>query len=331
MPQPFDCDVVIVGAGCAGLTAGIYTGRARLSTIILDKLAPGGQLATTHEVENYPGFAEVIDGPELMARFTAQAQRFDCDVRTGQVEGIDADDPIVRVVHTDTGPLRCKAVIVATGANPKTLGVPGEDRLRGRGVSYCATCDAPFFRGKEVAIIGGGNTAVDEAIYVTKFADKVTIVHRRDKLRADKIYQERAFKNDKIAFAWDSVVTEIVGDPVLERVTLRNVKTDAESPLAVSGCFVLIGTRPNTGFLEGLCELDELGFVQVNDRKETGVPGIFAAGDCEDAEWRQAVHIGRRGLLGRASRQAIPRRVRMTIKYRNQHPASCILHPQRGS
>ena len=289
MSQDSDCDVVIIGGGCAGLTAGIYASRARLSTVLIDKLGPGGQLATTHEVENYPGFVDVIDGPELMERFAGQAERFGCQFKSGDVTGIAADDPVVRVVHTDEGDYRCKAVIVASGADPKTLGVPGEDRLRGLGVSYCATCDAPFFRDKQVAVVGGGNTAVDEGIYLTTFASKVTIIHRRDELRAEKIYQERAFANDKIEFAWDSVVTELIGEQQLERVRLRNVKTDEESELAVGGCFVLIGTRPNTEFLEGLCELDDVGFVTVNDRKETNVPGIFAAGDCEDPVWRQAV------------------------------------------
>ena len=289
MNQGFDCDVVIIGAGCAGLTAGIYTSRARLTTVLLEKLAPGGQLATTHEVENYPGFEDVVHGAELMARFAKQAERFGTEIRPGEVMGIGADDPVVRVVHTDDGDLRCKAVIVATGADPKTLGVPGEDRLRGRGVSYCATCDAPFFRNKDVAVVGGGNTAIDEGVYITQFANSVTVIHRRDELRAEKIYQERAFKNEKMKFQWDSVVEEIVGDEVVEALTLRNVKTDERSELKASGCFVLIGTRPNTGFLEGLCELDDVGFVKVNARKETNVPGIFAAGDCEDPAWRQAV------------------------------------------
>jgi len=289
MSGEFDCDVVIIGGGCAGLTAAIYTSRARLSTVLLDKMGPGGQLATTHEVENYPGFVEVIQGPELMERFAKQAERFGCEVRNAEVQGIDADDPVVRVVHTDGGDIRCKAVVVATGADPKTLGVPGEDALRGRGVSYCATCDAPFFRGKQVAVVGGGNTAVDEGIYLTKFASKVTIIHRRDELRAERIYQERAFANDKIAFLWDTVVTEVVGTEKIERLKVKNVKTGEASELAVDGCFVLIGTRPNTGFLEGVCELDEVGFVKVNERKETNVPGIFAAGDCEDPVWRQAV------------------------------------------
>ena len=193
------------------------------------------------------------------------------------------------MVGTDQGEFRCKAVIVASGADPKTLGVPGEDRLRGRGVSYCATCDGPFFRGKEVAVVGGGNTAVDEGLYVTAFAKRVTLIHRRDKLRCERIYEERALQNAKMAFRWDTIVTECVGDQVLEKLRLRNVKTGEESELKVDGCFVLIGTKPNTEFLRGLCELDELGFVKVTARKETSVPGVFAAGDCEDAAARQAV------------------------------------------
>lgn len=287
--RPLDCDVVIIGGGCAGLTAAIYTSRARLRTILLDKLEPGGQLATTHEVENYPGFPEVIMGPELMERFLQQAKRFGTEVRSAKVISITASAPVERVVHTDQGDLRCKAVIVASGADPKTLGVPGEDRLRGRGVSYCATCDAPFFRGKEVAVVGGGNTAVDEGNYLTKFASRVHLIHRRDQLRAEKIIQDRALANPKMRFVWNTVVTEIIGQETVEKVRLRNVQTGEESELHVQGCFVLIGTKPNTEFLRGMCELDELGFVKVNARKETSVPGIFAAGDCEDALWRQAV------------------------------------------
>lgn len=289
MAEDFDCDVVIIGGGCAGLTAAIYTSRARLHTILLDKLEPGGQLATTHEVENYPGFPDVVMGPELMERFVDQAKRFGTEVRSAQANSVSADEPVARVVHTDQGDIRARAVIVATGADPKTLGVPGEDRLRGLGVSYCATCDAPFFRNKEVAVVGGGNTAVDEGHYVTKFATAVHLIHRRDQLRADKIIQERALANPKMRFVWNTVVTEVLGDKAVSGVRLRNVKTGEESELAVQGCFVLIGTRPNTEFLRGLCELDELGFVKVNARKETSVRGIFAAGDCEDAVWRQAV------------------------------------------
>ncbi len=289
MGQEFDCDVVIIGGGCAGLTAAIYASRSRLKTILLDKLEPGGQLATTHEVENYPGFPDVVMGPELMERFLQQAKRFDTEVRNAQVAGISADDPAARVVHTDQGDIRCKAVIVCSGADPKTLGVPGEERLRGRGVSYCATCDAPFFRDKDVAVVGGGNTAVDEGNFLTKFARLVHLVHRRDQLRAEKIIQERALANPKMRFVWNSVVTEVVGQETVEGVRIRNVQTGQDSDLAVQGCFVLIGTKPNTEFLRGLCELDDLGFAKVNARKETSVPGIFAAGDCEDSVWRQAV------------------------------------------
>jgi len=289
LEERFDCDVAIIGGGCAGLTAAIYTSRARLKTILLDKLDPGGQLATTHEVENYPGFPDVVMGPELMERFLQQAKRFDTEVRNAQVSGISAGEPAVRVVRTDRGDIRARAVIVASGADPKTLGVPGEDRLRGRGVSYCATCDAPFFRGKEVAVVGGGNTAVDEGNYLTKFAPVVHLVHRRDALRAEKIIQERALANPRMRFIWNSVITEVVGQDTVEGVRLRNVQTGQESDLAVQGCFILIGTKPNTEFLHGLCELDDLGFVKVNARKETSVPGIFAAGDCEDGVWRQAV------------------------------------------
>jgi len=289
MSLEVDSDVVIIGGGCAGLTAGIYTARARLKTLLLDKLQPGGQLATTHEVENYPGFPEVATGPEIMDAFARQAERFGCEFRSTEVKSVRADEPVLRIVQTDQGDIRCKAIIVASGADPKTLGVPGEDRLRGRGVSYCATCDAPFFRDKDVAVVGGGNTAVDEGLYLTQFARSVAIIHRRDELRAERIYQDRAFKNDKITFRWDTVCTEMVGEDTLEKVVLKNVKTGETSELKAGGCFVLVGTKPNTEFLRGVCELDDLGFVKVNARKETSVPGLFAAGDCEDAIFRQAV------------------------------------------
>jgi thioredoxin reductase (NADPH) len=289
MGEPFDYDVVIIGGGCAGLTAAIYTSRARLKTLLLDKLDTGGQLATTYDVENYPGFPEPILGPELMKRFTEQARRFDTEIRSAEVKTIRTDQPIARVVVTDQGEFRCKAVIVTSGADPKTLGVPGEDRLRGRGVSYCATCDAPFFRNKDVAAIGGGNTAIDEGLYVAKFARSLTVIHRRDKLRCEKIYEERALKDPKIAFRWDSVVEEFVGGETLEKLRLKNLRTGEASELVVQGAFVLIGTKPNSEFLRGVCELDPLGFVVVNQRKETSCPGIFAGGDVEDAIFRQAV------------------------------------------
>ena len=289
MGERFDYDVVIIGGGCAGLTAAIYTSRARLKTLLLDKLDTGGQLATTYDVENYPGFPEPILGPELMKRFTEQARRFDCEIRSAEVKTIRTDDPVVRVVVTDQGEFRCNAVVVTSGADPKTLGVPGEDRLRGRGVSYCATCDAPFFRNKDVAVVGGGNTAIDEGLYIAKFARTLTVIHRRDSLRCEKIYEERARSDPKFAFRWDSVVEEFVGEETLEKVRLKNLKTGETSELAAQGAFVLIGTKPNSEFLRGVCDLDPLGFVVVNQRKETSCPGIFAGGDVEDAVFRQAV------------------------------------------
>jgi thioredoxin reductase (NADPH) len=279
-------DVVILGGGPAGLTAGIYAGRAGLKTIIVEKGLPGGQIAQTEEVENYPGFPEGISGPELASRMVQQAEKFGARIVMDEVLGIEPQEDgfLVRGFER-TYPAR--VVIVATGANPRRLGVPGEDKFYGRGVSTCATCDGFFYRDKEVVVVGGGDAAVEEGLFLTKFARKVTLVHRRDELRANKVAQTRAFQNPKMHFLFSHVVTEILGEDQVTGVRLKNLKTGEEYVYPTDGVFVFIGHEPNTGFLKGVVELRPDGYVAVRDEVYTSVPGIFAAGDVADPIYRQ--------------------------------------------
>ncbi len=285
-------DVVIIGGGPAGLTAGIYTGRADLKTVIIEKGLPGGQIAQTEEVENYPGFPEGIQGPELANRMAEQARKFGAEIVMDEVTGLEvtADGFVVKGFERD---YRAKAVIVATGANPKKLGVPGEDKFYGRGVSTCATCDGFFYRDKEVVVVGGGDAAVEEGIYLTKFAKKVTIIHRRDELRANKVAQARAFANPKIEFLWSHVVTEVLGEDQVTGVRVKNLKTGEEYVYPTDGVFIFVGSVPNTGFLKGVVELRPDGYIAVKDEVLTSVPGIFAAGDVADPIYKQlATSVG---------------------------------------
>ncbi|RIH82999.1 Thioredoxin reductase [Meiothermus luteus] len=279
-------DVVIIGGGPAGLTAGIYTGRASLKTLILEKGLPGGQIAQTEEVENYPGFPEPISGAELSERMVQQAKRFGAQIVMDEAQGIEKTPEgfVVRGYEQD---YRARVVILATGANPKKLGVPGEEKFYGRGVSTCATCDGFFYRGREVVVVGGGDAAVEEGLFLTKFASKVTLVHRRDTLRANKTAQARAFANPKMHFIWDTVVEEILGEETVRGVRLRNLKTNEVYDYPTDGVFVFIGHEPNTGFLGGLVELRPDGYVAVRDEIFTSVPGLFAAGDVADPIYRQ--------------------------------------------
>lgn len=280
-------DVVIVGGGPAGLTAGIYAGRGQLDTIILEKGLPGGQIAQTEEVENYPGFDEAISGPDLSQRMVRQAERFGAKIVMEEVEAVEgnADDGFtVRGYDAD---YRAKAVILATGANPRRLGVPGEDTFYGRGVSTCATCDGFFYRDKHVVVVGGGDAAIEEGMFLTKFASNVTIVHRRDELRANRNAQARAFANPKMTFVWDTVVEEVLGDEQVTGVRTRNVLTGEEGVLEADGVFVYVGHIPNTEFIRGLVQLRESGYVDVRDEIYTNVEGIFAAGDVSDEIYRQ--------------------------------------------
>lgn len=295
-PNAQNYDVVIIGGGPAGLTAAIYTGRASLSTLILEKGLPGGQIAQTEEVENYPGFPEPIPGMELAARMQQQAEKFGGKIEMDEVQSVTKDEYETHYPFTVKGyggEYRAKAVILATGANPKKLGVPGEETYWGKGVSTCATCDGFFYRGKKVVVVGGGDAAVEEGLFLTKFADEVTLIHRRDSLRANKVAQARAFSNPKMKFIWDTVVEEIQGDANVSNVKLKNLKTGETSDFATDGVFIFIGHVPNTEFVKDLVTLRDDGYVDVTDEIYTNVPMLFAAGDVSDYVYRQlATSVG---------------------------------------
>lgn len=285
--KPKEYDLVIIGGGPAGLTASIYAARARLNILVLEKSAVGGQILVTDWIENYPGFPEGLSGADLVMKMAEQAKRFGVDIETNQVRSMDVAGPLKQLVLDDRT-VTAKAVIIATGASPKKLGVPGEAEFYGRGISTCATCDAPFFKNSVVAAVGGGDTAVQESLFLTRFAQKVYLIHRRDALRATRILQERALANEKIEIKWDSVLTAVSGsDAGVERITIENVKTGEKSDLAVEGCFVWVGTMPNTSFLDGVVAVDKAGFVVVNAKMETSVPGVYAAGDVRNTPLRQ--------------------------------------------
>ena len=273
-------DLAILGGGPAGLTAAIYAARGRVNHVLLEKNPiPGGQIVNTELVENYPGFPEPVGGFELMDKFRAQALNFGAKIVNAPINSVTLNDGTF-VIDTDEGQTRAKAVIIATGADPKKLGIPGEEKFLGRGISFCATCDGALYKDKVVAVIGGGDSAVDEALFLTKFARKVYIVHRRDQLRATKILQERAFANDKIEFVWSHVPVEVIGDDVVEGIKIQSRKDGSEKVLDVAGIFVYIGLKPNTEFIKiPELKLDERGFVYTDVEMRTNVPGLFAAGD----------------------------------------------------
>ncbi len=276
-------DVIIVGGGPAGLAAGIYTKRAKLSSLLLEKTILGGQVATADIIENYPGIQE-ITGYELAQRLKEQAEKFGLQIRYAEVTNTRIEEDKITVV-TNEGEYAGRAIVVASGAELTRLNVKGEREFVGKGVSYCATCDGPFFTGREVVVIGGGDSAISEALYLSKIATKVHIVHRRDKLRAEKFNQEKAMKNPKIDFIWNSVVEEIVGTKMVEKVILKDVKTDVTSDLKIDGVFIYVGRRPNTAFIN--LAKDEVGYLKINDVCETSAKGIFAAGDCTSPRWKQ--------------------------------------------
>lgn len=279
-------DLIIIGAGPAGLTAGMYAARSRLRTILLERLAPGGQVLTTDQVENYPGFPEGISGFDLVDRMKRQAEKFGLLIQNQEVSKLELT-PEKKIVVTDEGRLETRALILACGAAPQKLGIDGEELMTGKGVSYCATCDGPFYRDQEVAVIGGGDTAVEEAIFLTRFASKVHLIHRRDELRATRLLQDRAMEEDKIQLVWDTIPTKIVGETGVEGLDLKNVKTGETTHLPVQGVFVFIGYTPNSGLVKGLVTLDKDGFVITNGDMETSVPGVFAAGDIRSKLLRQ--------------------------------------------
>jgi thioredoxin reductase (NADPH) len=281
-------DVIILGSGPAGLTAAIYTARADLKPLVIAGRQAGGQLMLTSEVENFPGFPEGIMGPELMDRMRQQAERFGAEFVDEDASGVDFQrEPLV--VLTEADRYEGRAVIVATGASARWLGLPAEARLMGRGVSSCATCDGFFFRGKDVAVVGGGDTALEEAIFLTKFARSVTVIHRRRELRASKIMQERALGHPKISFVWDAVVCDVLGADHVSGVAIEDLQTSERSELAVDGVFIAIGYTPNTSIFAGQVALDEKGYIRREDGSRTNVPGVFVAGDVEDFHYRQAI------------------------------------------
>lgn len=296
-------DVIILGGGPAGLSAGLYAGRSRLSTLIIEKGQDGGQIAITNEIENYPG--QIVDGesgPALVARMTAQSVKFGAERVSDTIKEVSLDDEI-KILKGERAEYKGKNVIIATGAHPRPIGCKGERDYLGKGVSYCATCDANFFEDLEVYVVGGGDSAVEEALYLTKFARKVTVIHRRDELRATKSIQEKAFANPKLEFMWDSVVEELYGDEILQGMIVKNVKTgetvkiDADPEDGMFGIFGFIGMIPNTKVFEGIIDMDETGYIKTDEDMHTNIPGVYAAGDVRVKSLRQVVTASADGAI----------------------------------
>ena len=296
-------DVIILGAGPAGLAAGLYAGRSRLNVLIIEKGQDGGQIAITDEIENYPGqIVEGESGPSLIARMTEQAEKFGAKRVSDMIKEVELEGE-VKVLKSEKNEYRGKNVTIATGAHARPIGCKGEGQFRGKGVSYCATCDANFFEDFEVYVVGGGDSAVEEAMYLTKFARKVTIIHRRDELRAAKSIQEKAFKNPKLFFMWDSVVEELEGDDILQAMYVKNVKTgevtkvEADPEDGMFGLFGFIGTVPNTKIFEGVIDMDERGYIKTDADMHTNIPGVYAAGDVRVKSLRQVVTAAADGAI----------------------------------
>lgn len=279
-------DMIIVGGGPAGMTAGLYASRARLRTLLIENALFGGQMTTTELIENYPGFPQGISGEELSRLMEEQAKRFGMEAISDEVEEIGLESDLKRV-KTYEGEFFCRALIICTGTEYRKLGVPGEEKFKGRGISYCATCDGAFFRDSRIIVVGGGDSALTEALFLTKFVSELTIIHRRDALRATKIYQERTLKHPKIKFLWNSVVQEIKGDSVVRSVVVKNIKSGEVKEVETEGAFLFIGLTPRTHFLKELVQMDESGYIVTNENCEASIKGIFAAGDCRKKLLRQ--------------------------------------------
>lgn len=296
-------DLLIIGGGPAGLTAGLYAARARLKVLLIERLVPGGQMVTTDRIDNYPGFPEGISGPELSMLMKAQAERFDLNIETNEVLSLDAAGR-VKTVQVSDREITCKALIIATGASPKRLGVPGEAAFWGRGVSTCATCDGPFYKDRTVLAVGGGNTALKESLFLTRFVEKVYLVHRRDDWRAEAIMRERVRASDKIEPIWNSVLTRIDGEGVVKRALIENLKTAETRTLDVSACFIWIGIQPNAVFVGKMLDTDEAGFILTDSLMRTALPGVFAAGDVRSLPTRQiAGAVGDGAMAAHAAQQ----------------------------
>lgn len=287
--------VMIIGSGPSGLTAALYAARANLEPVVVRGQQPGGLIATTDEVENYPGFPDAINGFDLADKMERQAARFGAQFIDGLVERVDASERPFRVMLDSGETHTADTIIVSTGASHRKLGIPGEDEFANRGVSYCAVCDGFFFRDKRIVVVGGGNSAVEEGLFLTRFASEVVLVHRRDQLRADPILQQRAFNNPKMRFVWDTVATEIIGNGKVSGIRLKNVKTGTEELLETDAVFPYVGHVPNTGLFKGVLDMDPSGYILTDGRTRTNVPGIFAAGDVVDHIYRQAITAAAEG------------------------------------
>ncbi|PKM47457.1 MAG: thioredoxin-disulfide reductase [Firmicutes bacterium HGW-Firmicutes-8] len=284
-----DYEVIIIGGGPAGMSAGLYASRAALKTVLLEKSMPGGQASTTDKIENYPGFPEGIPGPDLMLRMDEQARRFGLETKFTEVLAVTQTPEGEFLIKTSDGDITSKTVVISTGAQSKSLGVAGEDKYSGRGLSYCATCDGAFFQGKKVAVVGGGDSAIQEGIFLTKFAEKVFIIHRRGELRATKVLQEKAESHPKIEFILDSVITDILGSDKIEAVKIKNLRTNEVKAVSVEGVFVYIGKEPASGLFRGFIDIDERGYITTDLKMQTSRRGVFAAGDVRQSPLRQVV------------------------------------------
>lgn len=289
-------ELIIIGGGPAGLTAGIYAGRERIKTLLIEKLGCGGQIVLSENIENYPGFSEGLSGLELVQRMEEQARKFGIEIINEETKKLKIKNEKSKIVETENEKYQSLAVVIATGAEAKKLSIPGEKKLIGSGVSYCATCDGPFFKDRQVAVVGGGDTALQEAIFLTKYAEKVFLIHRRDKLRATSILQERAKANPKISFLWSKIPTEIIGTNKVEKIKVKNLLTNKEEEINLDGIFILIGTEPQTKFLQGIVEIDRDGYIPTDENMQTfhsmsreTLPGIYACGDCRKKLLRQVV------------------------------------------